>query len=106
MLWLLTFYFSLLGNYGLADAILLTFTVKLLLWPITDMSFRSMARMKEIQPELTALREKYKADKQMLAQEQMEMFKERGVNPAGGCLPMLLQIPVWFALYSTPRPYR
>ena len=83
MLWLLTFYFSLLGNYGLA-IILLTFTVKLLLWPITDMSFRSMARMKEIQPELTALREKYKADKQMLAQKQMEMFKERGVNPAGG----------------------
>ena len=102
MLWLLTFYFSLLGNYGLA-IILLTFTVKLLLWPITDMSFRSMARMKEIQPELTALREKYKADKQMLAQKQMEMFKERGVNPAGGCLPMLLQIPVWFALYSTLR---
>ena len=102
MLWLLTFYFSLLGNYGLA-IILLTFTVKLLLWPITDMSFRSMARMKEIQPELSKLREKYKADKQMLAQKQMEMFKERGVNPAGGCLPMLLQIPVWFALYSTLR---
>ena len=102
MLWLLTFYFSLLGNYGLA-IILLTFTVKLLLWPITDMSFRSMARMKEIQPELSKLREKYKADKQMLAQKQMEMFKERGVNPAGGCFPMLLQIPVWFALYSTLR---
>ena len=102
MLWLLTFYFSLLGNYGLA-IILLTFTVKLLLWPITDMSFRSMARMKEVQPELTKLREKYKADKQMLAQKQMELFKERGVNPAGGCFPMLLQIPVWFALYSTLR---
>ena len=102
MLWLLTFYFSLLGNYGLA-IILLTFTVKLVLWPITDMSFRSMARMKEIQPELSKLREKYKADKQMLAQKQMEMFKERGVNPAGGCFPMLLQIPVWFALYSTLR---
>jgi len=102
MLWLLTFYFSLLGNYGLA-IILLTFTVKLLLWPITDMSFRSMARMKEVQPELTKLREKHKADKQMLAQKQMELFKERGVNPAGGCFPMLLQIPVWFALYSTLR---
>jgi YidC/Oxa1 family membrane protein insertase len=102
MLWLLTFYFSLLGNYGLA-IILLTFTVKLLLWPITDMSFRSMARMKEVQPELSKLREKYKADKQMLAQKQMELFKERGVNPAGGCFPMLLQIPVWFALYSTLR---
>ncbi len=102
MLWLLTFYFSLLGNYGFA-IILLTFTVKLLLWPITDISFRSMARMKEIQPELSALREKYKADKQSLAQKQMELFKERGVNPAGGCLPMLLQIPVWFALYSTLR---
>ena len=102
MLLLLTFYFSLLGNYGLA-IILLTFTVKLLLWPITDMSFRSMARMKEIQPRIAELREKYKADKQTLAQKQMEMFKAEGVNPAGGCLPMLLQIPVWFALYSTLR---
>ena len=81
----------------------LTFTVKILLWPITDMSFRSMARMKEVQPELSKIREKYAADKQMLAQKQMELFKERGVNPAGGCFPMLLQIPVWFALYSTLR---
>lgn len=102
MLWLLNWLFGLVGNYGLA-IILLTVIVKGLLFPITDMSYRSMAKMKEIQPELTKLREKYAADKQMQAQKQMELFREKGVNPAGGCLPMLLQIPVWFALYSTLR---
>ena len=102
MLWLLTWFFGVVGNYGVA-IILLTFTVKLILWPITDMSFRSMARMKEVQPQIAALREKYAGDKQALAQKQMELFKEEGVNPAGGCIPMLLQIPVWFALYSTLR---
>ena len=102
MLWLLTFLFSVVGNYGVA-IILLTLTIKVALWPITDMSFKSMARMKAIQPELNAMREKYKTDKQAMAQKQMELFKERGVNPAGGCLPMMLQIPVWFALYSTLR---
>ena len=102
MLWLLNWLFGVVGNYGLA-IILLTLIVKTLLFPITDMSYRSMAKMKEIQPELTKLRAKYESDRQMQAQKQMELFKEKGVNPAGGCLPMLLQIPVWFALYSTLR---
>jgi YidC/Oxa1 family membrane protein insertase len=102
MLWLLNWLFGVVGNYGIA-IVLLTLIVKTLLFPITDMSYRSMAKMKEIQPELTKLRAKYESDRQMQAQKQMELFKEKGVNPAGGCLPMLLQIPVWFALYSTLR---
>ena len=92
MLWLLNWLFGVVGNYGIA-IVLLTLIVKTLLFPITDMSYRSMAKMKEIQPELTKLRAKYESDRQMQAQKQMELFKKKGVNPAGGCLPMLLQIP-------------
>jgi YidC/Oxa1 family membrane protein insertase len=102
MLWLLLSLYGFVGNYGLA-IILLTLIVKAALFPITDMSFRSMAKMKAIQPKIEVLKKKHGADKQAMAQAQMQLFREEGVNPAGGCLPMLLQIPVWFALYSTLR---
>jgi YidC/Oxa1 family membrane protein insertase len=102
MLWLLLALYGFVGNYGFA-IILLTLIVKVALFPITDMSFRSMAKMKAIQPKIETLKKKHGADKQAMAQAQMALFREEGVNPAGGCLPMLLQIPVWFALYSTLR---
>jgi YidC/Oxa1 family membrane protein insertase len=98
LLSLLRFFYSLLGNYGLA-IILLTLTLKLLFLPLTGASYKSMAAMQEIQPEVQALREKH-TDATRLNQEMMALYKRKGVNPLGGCLPILIQIPVFFGLYS------
>ncbi len=94
----LKFLYGLLGSYGLS-IILLTVTVKLLLFPLTQKQYRSMKQMQDLNPELAAMREKYGSDKEALNKEMMELFKERGVNPMGGCLPMVVQMPIWFALY-------
>ncbi|MEW6272443.1 MAG: membrane protein insertase YidC [Thermodesulfobacteriota bacterium] len=87
------------GNYGL-DIIILTVLVKLAFWPLTQKSFQSMREMQKLQPEMQKLREKYKDDAKQMNAEIMELYKRHKVNPLGGCLPMLLQIPVFFGLYQ------
>ena len=85
-------------NYGIA-IILLTIIIKLVFWPLGTKSYRSMNEMKKIQPLMMELREKYKNDKQKMNQEVMGLYKTYKVNPASGCLPMLVQMPIFFALY-------
>ena len=86
-------------NYGVV-IVLLAIAIKILVYPLTHKSYESMAKMQQLQPKMAALREKYKNDNQRLSRETMKLYKEEGVNPLGGCLPMLLQMPVFFALYS------
>ena len=88
-----------LGNFGLA-IIGLTIIIKLLFFPLANGSYRSMAKMRTLQPKLTELRERYKGDQQALNKAMMEMYKAEKVNPAAGCLPIFIQIPVFFALYK------
>ena len=94
----LKFFYKYIGNYGFA-IILLTICIKLLFWPLTQKSYKSMKGMQTLQPEMKKLREKYGHDKQKLNKEMMTFYKENKVNPMGGCLPMVIQIPVFFALY-------
>ena len=96
--WLLDFLYGIVGNWGWA-IVLLTCIVKAVLYPISAAGYRSMARMKEVTPRLKALQEKYKDDKQRLPQAMMELYKTEKINPVGGCLPIMLQIPVFLALY-------
>jgi YidC/Oxa1 family membrane protein insertase len=96
--WLLKAIYSIVPNYGVA-IILLTVMVRLCTAPLAAKQMKSMKRMGEIQPRLKALQEKYKDDKQQQSQETMKLYKEAGVNPLGGCLPMVLQIPVFIGLY-------
>jgi YidC/Oxa1 family membrane protein insertase len=91
--------FRLVGNFGVA-IILLTLTIRALLFPIAQKQFASMASMRAIQPKMKALQERYKDDKQRQQQEIMKLYKQEKVNPLAGCLPMLLQIPIMFALYK------
>ena len=86
-------------SWGLA-IILFTVIVKTLTLPLTLKSLRSTRRMQKVQPELQALQKQYKNDKERLMQEQMALYKAHGVNPVAGCLPMLVQMPIWIALYS------
>ena len=99
ILWLLRTLFDLVGNFGVA-IILLTCCVRGLMFPVAQRGFASMASMKAIQPDMKKLQEKHKDDKVTQQQEMQKLFKERGVNPVAGCLPMVLQIPVFFALYK------
>ena len=87
------------GSLGLAIA-LLTIIIRLLISPLTYTSYLSGAKMKVLRPEIAKLREKYGNDQQQISMEQMKLFREAGVNPLGGCIPALLQIPIFFALYS------
>jgi YidC/Oxa1 family membrane protein insertase len=91
--------FHVLGNFGLA-ILAVTVLVKILFLPLANKSYQAVAKMKEIQPKIAAIKEKYKDDKHKLNTEQMELFKREKVNPAAGCLPALLQIPVFFSLYK------
>lgn len=86
------------GNWGWS-IILVTLIIKLIFYPLTDKSFKSMARMKELTPEMNRLREQFAHDKQALSQATMKLYRDKKVNPLGGCLPMLIQIPVFIALY-------
>ena len=97
-LWLLNLFYSVIPNYGVA-IIILTILVKLLLWPLGSKSYKSMSEMKKLQPLMKEIREKYKDDKQRMNQEVMGLYKTYKVNPLGGCLPMVVQLPVFFALY-------
>jgi YidC/Oxa1 family membrane protein insertase len=96
---LLQWLFQVTGNFGVA-IICLTFIVRLLMFPIADKQFRSMAGMRTLQPKMKALQEKYKDDKPRLQQETLALYKSEKINPAAGCLPILLQIPVFYALYK------
>jgi len=98
----LQFLYKYIGNYGWAIIIFSIF-IKLALYPLTRKSFQSMKKMQELQPKMNALREKYKKEPQKLNQETMKLYKEEGVNPMGGCLPMALQMPVLFALFNLFR---
>jgi YidC/Oxa1 family membrane protein insertase len=88
-----------MGNIGLAIA-LLTLFIRLLISPLTYSSYLSGAKMKALRPEIAKLKEKYGEDQQTISMEQMKLFREAGVNPLGGCIPALLQIPIFFALFS------
>lgn len=89
---------SVVGNWGVA-IILLTFCVKLLLYPLASASYRSMAKMKKVMPQVKRLQERYSDNRQKLSQEMMALYKKEGANPLGGCLPLLVQMPVFLALY-------
>ena len=93
------YFFKLLGNYGLA-IIAITICIRLAFFPLANFSFRSMAKMKVLQPEMVRLKELHKNDKMKLQQEMMALYKKEKVNPMSGCLPILVQIPVFFALYK------
>jgi len=97
-LYVLKWVYKYVHNYGVA-IILLTIFIKILFWPLTQKSLKSMQAMKKIQPKIAQVREKYKDDREKLNQELMGLYKTYKVNPMGGCLPMVLQIPVFIALY-------
>ena len=98
LLYLLRFFNQYTGNYGIA-IILLTILIKILFWPLTHKSYKSMKEMQKIQPLMAKIREKYKDNKEMMNKEMMSLYKTYKVNPMGGCLPMVIQIPVFFALF-------
>ena len=96
---LLRILYGVVGNYGVA-IIIVTFLIKILLWPLTAKSYRSMKEMQKLGPKVTKLREKYGDDKEAMNREIMQLYKTYKVNPLGGCLPMLLQIPFFIAFYQ------
>ena len=98
--WLLQHLYRLVGNFGVA-IILLTFIIRGLMFPVAQKQFASMAQMRAVQPKMKALQERYKDDKQQLQQEMAKLYREEKINPLAGCLPIFLQIPVFFALYKT-----
>jgi YidC/Oxa1 family membrane protein insertase len=93
------YFFKIFGNYGLA-IIAVTVCIRLAFFPLANFSFKSMAKMKQLQPEMVRLKELHKDDKMKLQQEMMALYKKEKVNPMSGCLPILVQIPVFFALYK------
>jgi len=98
MLWLLKFMFGLVGSWGIA-IILLTVVVKIIVYPLDQASYKSMKKMRVLAPRMQEIRDKFKSDPQRQQQEIMNMYKEAGANPFSGCIPMLVQMPIWFALY-------
>jgi YidC/Oxa1 family membrane protein insertase len=98
LFWLLDKIHSVVGNWGLA-IILLTILIKLAFYKLTEAQFRSMAKMRKVQPRLMALKERYGDDRQKMNQAMMELYKKEKINPLGGCLPILVQIPIFIALY-------
>lgn len=98
LFWLLNKLHDYVGNWGWA-IILLTIIVKAVFWPLTAASYRSMAKMRAVAPRLQALKEQYGDDRMKMQQEMMAMYKKEKINPLGGCLPMLIQIPVFIGLY-------
>jgi len=99
MLYLLNWLYSVVHNYGIA-IILVTIILKAIFWPITQKGLKSMKNMQKLQPKVVKLKEKYKSDPTRMNQEMMNLYKTYKVNPLGGCLPMVLQIPVFFSLYK------
>ncbi len=99
MLVVLNFFERYLKNYGLA-IIILTVIIKVIFYPLTNYGMKSMKEMQKVQPQLAAIKERYKNDKEKLNKELMELYKKYKINPVSGCLPMLLQVPVFIALYE------
>jgi len=97
---LLIWLYAFLGNYGLCIIVLVLMIKTLFYWP-TKKAYESMADMRKLQPEMTRMRELYGDDRQKMGQEMMALYKKNKVNPMGGCLPILIQIPVFFALYKS-----
>ena len=98
MFWLLALIYQYVGNWGLS-IIIITILIKLAFYKLTEASGRSMAKMRNLQPRMKALQERYKDDKQALSQQTMELYKREKVNPAAGCLPILIQMPFFLAFY-------
>ena len=98
MFWLLAFIYQYVGNWGLS-IIVVTILIKLVFYKLTEASGRSMAKMRNLQPRMKALQERYKDDRQALSQQTMELYKREKVNPAAGCLPILIQMPFFLAFY-------
>jgi YidC/Oxa1 family membrane protein insertase len=102
LLWGLTSLYAVFHNYGVA-IMLLTIIVRVIFWPVTHKSTESMRKMQALQPQIKEIREKYKDNPQRMQQETMQFYKQNKVNPMGGCLPMVIQIPVFIALYTVLR---
>ena len=100
LFWLLTFIQQLVHNWGVA-IICVTLVVKAILYPLTKAQYTSMAKMRMLQPKLQEMRERFGEDRQRMSQEMMKLYKDEKVNPLGGCLPLLLQMPIFIALYWT-----
>ena len=98
LFWVLDFFYKLIGNWGWS-IVLTTLLIKLVFFPLSAKSYKSMAAMKKIQPRMKTLKERYKDDRPKFQQEMMALYKKEKVNPAGGCLPILIQIPVFLAFY-------
>jgi len=96
--WLLTYIHGVLNNWGWS-IIILTIIIKLIFYKLSEKSYRSMANMRRLAPRVTTIRERYGDDRQRMSQAMMELYKKEKINPLGGCLPMLVQIPVFIALY-------
>jgi YidC/Oxa1 family membrane protein insertase len=99
LLWVLNFIHNYISNYGVA-IILLTLLIKIIFWPLGNISYKSMNEMKNLQPKIAELKEKYKKDQAKISQETMALYRIHKVNPFGGCLPIVIQIPVFFGLYK------
>ena len=99
LFFIIDYLFKLSGNFGIA-IVLITIAIRLLFFPLANYSFRSMAKMKALQPEMVRLKDVHKDDKVKLQQEMMALYKKEKVNPASGCLPVLIQIPFFFAIYK------
>jgi len=96
--WLMNLLYGVIPNYGIA-IIILTLLIKIVLWPLGSKSYKSMSEMKKIQPLMKEIREKHKDDKKKMNEEVMSLYRTYKINPLGGCLPMVVQLPVFFALY-------
>jgi YidC/Oxa1 family membrane protein insertase len=99
LFYVLHYFHQLVGNFGIA-ILILTVIIKLIFFPLANKSYKAMAKMRKLQPEMLRLRERYGDDKQRLNQEMMTLYKKEGANPLSGCLPIVVQIPVFFALYK------
>jgi len=99
MFWLLDYFYKLVGNFGVA-ILIVTVVIKIVFFPLANKSYASMAKMKAVQPQMNAIRERYADDKVKQQQALMELYKQEKINPLAGCLPILIQIPVFFALYK------
>jgi YidC/Oxa1 family membrane protein insertase len=96
--WLMKHIYQIVGNWGWA-IVIVTILIKLLFYKLSEMSYRSMAKMRKLQPQMVAIRERYADDKQKMSQAVFELYRKEKVNPLGGCLPIIIQIPVFIALY-------
>ncbi|MEX0751770.1 MAG: membrane protein insertase YidC, partial [Xanthobacteraceae bacterium] len=97
--WTLDYLYKLMGNFGVA-ILIITVLVKILFFPLANKSYASMAKMKAVQPQMMEIRERYADDKMKQQQAMMELYKKEQINPLAGCLPIVIQIPVFFALYK------